>query len=96
MTVPGHKKQMIIIRRYQNHITQTNPRHRDEEPQNTDGHKDLRHPDITALGSLQCTSLVMTSLYTVSAPSGRAYAQYSMCRLFLIMNQICDDISYHE
>ena len=30
------------------------------------------------------------------APSGRAYAQYSMCRLFMTMNQICDDISYHE
>ena len=30
------------------------------------------------------------------APSGRVYAQYRLCSLFMIMKRICDDISYQE
>ena len=30
------------------------------------------------------------------ALSGRAYSQYRLCSLFMIMEHNCDDISYHE
>ena len=36
------KKQVIIIRKYYNHTLQTNPRHREEEPQYTDCQKTSR------------------------------------------------------
>ena len=38
----------------------------------------------------------LVCLRPFGAPSGRAYAQYRLCSLFMIMKHICDDISYHE
>ena len=35
----SEKKQVSMIRKYHNHTLQTNPRHHEEEPQNTDCHK---------------------------------------------------------
>ena len=42
------------------------------------------------------TSVLLVCLRPFGAPSGRAYAQYRLCSLFMIMKHICDDISYHE
>ena len=38
----------------------------------------------------------LVCLRPFGAPSGRAYAQYRLCSLFMIMKHICDDISYYE
>ena len=38
----------------------------------------------------------LVCLRPFGAPSGRAYPQYRLCDLFMIMKHSCDDISYHE
>ena len=48
-----------------------------------------RHKKVPPLFYLVC-------LRPFGAPSGRAYVQYRLCSLFMIMKHICDDISYHE
>ena len=51
----------------------------------------LKGVDIkSATSVLSCFSMPF------GAPSGRAYAQYRLCSLFMVMKHICDDISYHE
>ena len=42
------------------------------------------------------TSVSSCCLRHFGAPSGRAYAQYRLCNLFMTMKHICDDISYDE
>ena len=51
----------------------------------------------SATSVLSCLSLFyLVCLLPFGAPSGRAYAQYRLFRLFMIMKHICNDISYHE
>ena len=42
------------------------------------------------------TSFYLDCLRPCGAPSGRAYAQYRLYSLFMIMKHICDVISYNE
>ena len=37
-----------MIRKYHNHILQTNPRHREEEPQNNNNHKEDKPSNATS------------------------------------------------
>ena len=48
-----------------------------------------RHKKVPPLFYLVC-------LRPFGAPSGRAYAQYRLCSLFMMMKHICDHISYYE